>query len=104
MEKNLNINHLSESDIESKTTSTNYFSFLKGSKRKIVELMQDAQFRTLKQIEDATNIIPTTSSALLTLLTWPAPLVVSTTSSALLALAFFLAVSKSRLAFAARSA
>jgi len=65
MVENLNTNHLSESDIESKTTSTNYSSFLKGSKRKIVELMQDAQFRTLKQIEDATDIIPTTSSALL---------------------------------------
>ena len=56
-------NQLNEEYILNKTTDTNYRYF--GSRKKILDLMRDSTPRTLKEIEELTGIIPTTSSAIL---------------------------------------
>ena len=56
-------NQLSEEYILNKTTDTNYRYF--GSRKKILDLMKDSSPRTLKEIEEATGIIPTTASSIL---------------------------------------
>ena len=56
-------NLLNEEYILNKTTDTNYIYF--GSRKAILDLMKDEHYRSLKDIEKAIGIIPTTSSALL---------------------------------------
>ena len=61
--ENVKENQLNEEYILNKTTDTNYRYF--GSRKKILDLMKDNTPRSLKEIEEATGIIPTTASAIL---------------------------------------